>query len=97
MKRLKPTVVEDRFNIADTGIYIICGLIPKDAQVFASLSGKELTIQKTKWTRYFTDDRAELRCSDDVEAVDVRVTLPNPIPESGTLSVYAQKDDKIIK
>ena len=97
MKRLKPTVADDRFNIADTSIYIVCGLIPKDAQIIASLNGKEITAQKSKCTRFFTYDRAELRSRDDVETVDVRVTLPNPLPDSGTLNIYAQKDNQKVK
>jgi GT2 family glycosyltransferase len=96
MQQLQPVVVNDRFNIADTDVYIMFGLWPKDSSGYAILNGKKLEIKKEEWQGYSVIERFELGKNPDLESVSISVKLPDPLPNSGEVQVYAEKGGKKI-
>lgn len=97
MQQLQPVVVNDRFNMADTDVYIMFGLWPKDANGYAVLNGEKLEIKKEEWKGYSALERFELGSNPSLESVSVSVRLPKHLPDSGAFQVFAEKGGKKLR
>ncbi|HIV16629.1 MAG TPA: hypothetical protein IAB17_01420, partial [Candidatus Alectryocaccobium stercorigallinarum] len=96
MQQLQPVVVNDRFNMSDTDIYIMYGLWPKGASGYALLNDRRLDIKINEWKGFSVVERFELGNESGLEPVSIEVKLPGIIPGSGTFCVCSEVKGKTI-
>ncbi len=94
MQEMIPEVINERFSIADPCTYFLYGLWPQDAVCRAVMAGEQLPVEKKAWNAFNAADRFDIQNSEQLESVQMIVTLPKKLPEGSRLEIFAEKDGK---
>ncbi len=92
MTQIKPEVRNERFSIADSSVYYITGLIPKNASCSAFFGNTELKTVSEPWKDFSALERMDILANDNIMPVRISVFLPNELSGTGELSVFYVED-----
>ena len=92
MTQIKPEVRNERFSIADSSVYYITGLIPKNANCSAFFGNTELKTVSEPWKDFSALERMDILANDNIMPVRISVFLPNELSGTGELSVFYVED-----